>query len=96
MTDIVKKLELVFCTNIVIKEELIQKLIVGEVLKTKMINVAGQMSIQFEKESDESNQIIKRYETYNGNEKYENDVLKRVFETNIKENRTSDKVGFCK
>ena len=96
MTDIAKKLELVFCTNIVIKEELIQKLIVGDVLKTKMINVAGQMSIQFEKESDESNRIIKRYETCIGNEKYKNYVLKRVFETNIKENITSDKVEFCK
>ena len=39
-----------------------------------MIIVAGQKFIQYEKEIDESNRIIKKYESYIGDDKIENDV----------------------
>ena len=59
INDIVEKLELVSKTNMVTKEELLQKFITKDVIKNKMINVAGQMFIEYEKEIDNSNQIIK-------------------------------------
>ena len=41
------------------KEELLQKFVAKDVIKNKMINVAGQMFIEYEKELDNSNQKIK-------------------------------------
>ena len=60
INDIAEKLELVSNTNMVTKEELLQKFVAEDVIKNKMINVAGQMFIEYEKELDNSNQIIKR------------------------------------
>ena len=43
--DIAVKLELVSKTNMVTKEELLRKFVAKDVIKNKMITVAGQMSI---------------------------------------------------
>ena len=50
-----------------------------------MITVAGQMFIEYEKELDNSNQIIKGYEDYIGDNKIRNDILDRVCGDNIKD-----------
>ena len=83
--DIAEKLELVSKTNMITKEELLQKFIAKDVIKNKMINVAGQMFIEYEKELDSSNQIIKGYENYIGDDKIRNDILDKVCRDNTKE-----------
>ena len=85
MNDIAEKLELVSNTNMVTKEELLQKFVAKDVIKNKMINVAGQMFIENEKELDNSNQIIKGYEDYIGDDKIRNDILDKVCGDNVKE-----------
>ena len=57
--DIAEKLQLVSNTNMVTKEELLQKFVAKDVIKNKMITVAGQMFIKYEKELDNSDDIIK-------------------------------------
>ena len=47
--DIAEKLELVSNTKMFTKEELLQKCVTKDVLKNKMITVAGQMFIEYEK-----------------------------------------------
>ena len=83
--EIAEKLELVSNTNIVTKEELFHKFVAKDVIKNKMINVAGQMFIEYEKELDNSNQIIKGYEDYIGDDKIRKDILDKVCEDNTKE-----------
>ena len=83
--DIAQKLELVSNTNMVTKEELLQKFVAKDVIKNKMITVAGQMFIEYEKEIDNSNQIIKEYEDYIGDDKIRNDILDKVCVENVKE-----------
>ena len=78
INDIAEKIELVSNTNIVTKEELLQKFVAKDVIKNKMITVAGQMFIEYEKEIDNSNQIIKGYEDYIGDNKIRNDILDKV------------------
>ena len=78
ISDIAKKLELVSNTNMVTKEELLQKFVAKDVIKNKMITVAGQMFIEYEKELDNSNQIIKGYEDYIGDDKVRKDILDKV------------------
>ena len=85
INDIAEKLELISNTNMVTKEELLQKFVAKDVIKNKMINVAGQMFIQYEKELDNSNQIIKGYENYIGDDKIRNDILEKVCGDNIKD-----------
>ena len=85
INDIAEKLDLVSKTNMVTKEELLQKFIAKDVIKNKMINVAGQMFIEYEKEIDNSNQIIKGYEDYIGDDKIRKDILNRVCPNDIKE-----------
>ena len=85
INDIAQKLELVSNTNMVTKEELLQKFIAKNVVKNKMITVAGQMFIENEKEIDNSNQIIKGYEDYIGDDKIRNDILDKVCGDNAKE-----------
>ena len=85
INDIAEKLELVSKTNMVTKEEILQKFIAKDVIKNKMINVAGQMFIEYEKELDNSNQIIKGYEDYIGDDKIRKDILDRVCPNDIKE-----------
>ena len=69
INDIAEKLELLSNTNLVTKEELLQKFVATVVIKNKMITVAGQMFIEYGKELDNSNQIFKGYEDYIGNDK---------------------------
>ena len=69
----------------VTKEELLQKFIAKDVIKNKMINVAGQMLIEYEKELDNSNQIIRGYEDYIGDDKIRNDILEKVCGDNTEE-----------
>ena len=85
INDIAEKLELVSKTNMVTKEELLQKFVAKDVIKNKMINVAGQMFIEYEKELDNSNQIIKEYEDYIGDDKIRKDILDKVCGDNIKD-----------
>ena len=85
INDIAEKLELVSNTNMVTKEELLQKFVAEDVIKNKMINVAGQMFIEYEKELDNSNQIIKGYEDYIGDDKTRKDILDKVCGDNVKE-----------
>ena len=54
-------------------------------MKKKIITVAGQMFIEYEKELDYSNQIVRGYEDYIGEIKIENDILDKVCGDNVKE-----------
>ena len=83
--DIAEKLELVSNTNMVTKEELLQKFVAKDVIKNKMINVAGQMFIEYEKELDNSNKIIKGYEDYIGDDKIRKDILEKVCGDSVRE-----------
>ena len=85
INDIAEKLELISNTNMVTKEELLQKFVAKDVIKNKMINVAGQMFIEYEKKLDNSNQKIKGYEDYIGDDKIRKDILDKVCEDNVKE-----------
>ena len=85
INDIAEKLELISNTFMVTKEELLQKFVAKDVIKNKMINVAGQMFIEYEKELDNSNQIIKGYEDYIGDDKIRNDILDKVCCDDIEE-----------
>ena len=85
INDIAENLELVSNTNMVTKEELLQKFVAKDVIKNKMINVADQMFIEYEKELANSNQIIKGYEDYIGDDKIRNDILDKVCGDNVKE-----------
>ena len=85
INDIAEKLELVSNTNMVTKEELLQKFVAKDVIKNKMINVAGQMFTEYEKELDNSNKIIKGYEDYIGDDKIRKDILDKICEDSIKE-----------
>ena len=82
--DVAERLKLVSNTNMVTKEELLHKFIAKDVIKNKMINVAGQMFIEYEREIDDSNQLIKSYEDYIGDAKIRNDILEKVCGDNIK------------
>ena len=85
MNDIAVKLELESNTNMVTKEELLQKFVAKDVTKNRMITCAGQMFIENEKELDNSDKIIKGYEDYIGDSKIRNDILDKVFGDNVKE-----------
>ena len=85
INDIAENLDLVSNTNMVTKEELLQKFVAKGVRKNKMITVAGQMFIKYEKELDNSDKIIKGYEDYIGDNKIRNDILDKVCGDNVKE-----------
>ena len=85
INDIAEKLELISNTNMVTKEDFLQKFVAKDVIKNKLINVAGQMFIEYEKELDNSNQIIKGYEDYIGDDKIRKDILDKVCGDDIKE-----------
>ena len=67
------------------KGELLQKLVAKDVLKNKMITVACQMFIGYEKEMDNTNQIFKEYENYYSDDKIKNDILDKVCGDGVKE-----------
>ena len=83
--EVAEKLELISNTNMATKEEPLQKFIAKDVIKNKMINVAGQMFIEYEKEIDNSKQIIKGYEDYIGDDKIRKDILDKVCGDNVNE-----------
>ena len=56
--DIAEKSDLVSNTNMRTKGELLYKIVATDVIKNKMITVAGQMFFEYERESYNSNQII--------------------------------------
>ena len=85
INDIAEKLELVSNTNMVTKGELLQKFVAKDVIKDKMIIVAGQMFTEYEKEKDNSKKIIKGDEDYIGDDKIRRDILDKVCGENIKE-----------
>ena len=68
----------------VTKEELLEKFVAKDALKNKMIKVAAQMFIEYEKELDNSDKIIKGYEDYIGGDKIRKDILDKVYGENIK------------
>ena len=78
INEIAEKLELISNNNMVTKEELLRKFVAKDVIKNKMITVAGQMFIEYEKELDISNQIIKGYKDYIGDDKIGKDILDKV------------------
>ena len=82
IADIGEKLELVSNTNMVTKE-LLQKFVVKDVIKNKVITVAGQKFIGIEKELDISNQIIKEYEDYIGDIEVKNDTIDKICGDNL-------------
>ena len=88
--DVAENLKLVSITNMVTKEELLHNFIAKDIIKNKMITVAGQMFIEFEKEIDNSNQIFKGYEDYIGDDKIRKDLYDKVCSDDIKED-CSDK-----
>ena len=79
INDIAEKLELVSNTIMVTKEEILQKFVSKKVIKNKMITVAGQFFIEYEKELDNSDKIIKGYEDYIGDNKIRNDILESLW-----------------
>ena len=84
ITDFAEKSELVAITSMVAKEELLQKFVAEDVIKNKMITVAGQMFFEYEKELENSNQINKSYEDYIADNKMKNDILDKVCGDNVK------------
>ena len=67
----------------VTKEEFLQKFVAKDVIKNKIITVAGQMFLEYEKELDSSDKIIKGYEDYIGVKKMGNDILDKVRGDNV-------------
>ena len=85
INDVAEKLELVSNTNMVTKEVLSQKIVAKDVIKNKVITVAGQKFIEYEKEKDNSNQIIRGFEDYIGDNKIKNDISDKICGDNVKE-----------
>ena len=85
MNDIAEKLELISNTNMVTKEELLQKFVAKDVIKNKIITVAGQIFIEISKKIDNSNQKIRGYEECIGDNKNKNDILDKVCRENVKD-----------
>ena len=56
-----------------------------------MITFGRQMFIEYEKEMNTSNQILKRYEEYIGGNKIKNDILDKVCGDNITEKTCSER-----
>ena len=53
-------------------------------MKNKMTTVAGQMFVGYEKELDNSNHLVKRYDDYNGDNKSINDISDKIRGDNVK------------
>ena len=84
INDIAEKVEVVSKTNKITKEELLQKIVAKDVRRNKMITVAGQMFIEYEKELDNSNQRIKCYEDFIGDNKIQTVILDKICGDNVK------------
>ena len=70
----------------VTKEERLQKFVAKDVIENKMVAVAGQMFIEYEKKLIISDKIIIGYEHYIGDNKIRNDIFDKVCGDNVKEN----------
>ena len=82
INDNAEKLKLISNINMVTNNELLHKLVARDVIKNKMLIVAAQMFIEYEKKLDISNEIIKVYEDYIGDNKIEN-ILDKICGDNI-------------
>ena len=82
--------KLVSNTNTLTTEEILHQQIAEDVVNSKVLNVADDKFIQFEKEPDESNQIIKCFEKYIGDDQIKYDLLNNVFESIIKKRKLSE------
>ena len=91
-----EKLAAVSDTNVATKGYLMQKQLGKHVLKTKMLILAGEMFIQYEKEIDQSAEITKYYEELNEDDKIKNDIGNAIFPSNMKENLISEKIKYTK
>ena len=89
--DIAQKSQMASLTYMATKHELLQHSAAKGVVKSKVLNTAGAMFIQYEKEPDKSNQIMKSYQRYIADDNNKNDVLKKVFEISTKATMTSEK-----
>ena len=61
-----------------------------DVIKIKMINVAGQMFIGYDRDLEESHQIIKNYEYYSGVDIPLNNPLNKFLQNNEIQNENDD------
>ena len=68
-----------------VTKELLQKFVAKDVIKDRMITVAGQMFFEYEKKLDNWDKIIKRFEDYIGDNKIRKDILNKVCGDNVKE-----------
>ena len=84
ITDIAEKLELVSNTKMVTEERLLQKFVAKDVIKNKMITVAGQIFIEYEKEINNCNQIFKGEEDSIGDKKIRKDILDKICGEHVK------------
>ena len=69
----------------VTKEELVHNFVAKDVKRTILITVAGEMFVEYDKEIDNSNQIIKENEDNIGDNKFKNDNIDKVCANNVKE-----------
>ena len=83
--DFAEYLEIVSNTNKVTIEEILQKIVAKDVITNKMITVAVQIFNEYEKESDNSNQMIKGYNDYIGDKIIKSYKLEKVCGDNVKE-----------
>ena len=60
------------------------------VIKIKMINVAGQMFFRYDRDFEVSHQIIKNYEYYSGVDIILNNLLSEVLQNNEIQNGNND------
>ena len=75
INDFAEEINMVLKTKMVKKEEILHKFVAKDVIKNKMIAVAGQMFVEYEKELDNSNQTIKGYVDCIGDNKIGNDKV---------------------
>ena len=89
--DFAEKLQLVSNTKIVTKEESLNKLTAKEVVKTKMLNIAGDVFIEYEKELDERHRKMKSYEKYVRDNIIKNNVWNKLFACDMWDKINSEK-----
>ena len=85
INDIAEKLGIVSNTKMVTKEELLQNFVAEDARKSKMINVAVQMIIEYEKRLNNSDKIMKGNEDYIGDNEIRRDKLDKVCGDNVNE-----------
>ena len=89
--DLGGAIEVVSHTNISTKEKTTHELIGKDGFKTNLLNEAGEMFLQYDKDLDESNLTIENYEKYIGDDNIRKDVINPVFINSIVKNTGSQK-----